>query len=271
MALGKAAGLFAAQPRTPSTKGWFSTYDGNVVGGLLQGTGMALTGACPGTVLVQVATGSRSGCFTVAGGLFGGLAHRVLETTLSRPSKSPAPAARAPKSVPTATLASLFHLSVPSTAAIGLLAGGATISVLPAHSIVPPALLGPIQAGFIIGLSQLLSILLRRKTLGVSTAYEDIWHVPSRGASDSVYFAVGLTAGAFALSRLRPVPAASASASIGSAEAFIGGALMIFGARLAGGCTSGHGLSGVPTLGLASMITTACLFVGGIPVALAFR
>lgn len=50
--------------------------------------------------------------------------------------------------------------------------------------------------------------------------------------------------------------------------ALAGGILLGFGARWAGGCTSGHGISGSIQLSLASMITAACFFVGGIAVAL---
>jgi uncharacterized protein len=50
--------------------------------------------------------------------------------------------------------------------------------------------------------------------------------------------------------------------------ALAGGILLGFGARWAGGCTSGHGISGSIQLSLASMITAACFFAGGITVAL---
>lgn len=50
--------------------------------------------------------------------------------------------------------------------------------------------------------------------------------------------------------------------------ALAGGILLGFGARWAGGCTSGHGISGSIQLSLASMITAACFFAGGIAVAL---
>ena len=50
--------------------------------------------------------------------------------------------------------------------------------------------------------------------------------------------------------------------------AFGGGILMAFGARLAGGCTSGHGISGTLQLNVASWIAVACFFIGGIAVAM---
>ncbi len=48
------------------------------------------------------------------------------------------------------------------------------------------------------------------------------------------------------------------------AFAFLGGAVMLFGARMAGGCTSGHGLSGGMQLAVSSWIFTAALFGAGI-------
>lgn len=48
---------------------------------------------------------------------------------------------------------------------------------------------------------------------------------------------------------------------------FIGGVLMAFGSRLAGGCTSGHGISGTLQLSVGSWLTVLCMFAGGIPTA----
>ncbi len=46
--------------------------------------------------------------------------------------------------------------------------------------------------------------------------------------------------------------------------AFLGGAVTLFGARLAGGCTSGHGISGGLQLALSSWIFFLALFAGGV-------
>jgi hypothetical protein len=45
------------------------------------------------------------------------------------------------------------------------------------------------------------------------------------------------------------------------AAAFLGGAIMLFGARLAGGCTSGHGISGGLQFGVGSWIFFGSFFV----------
>ena len=50
--------------------------------------------------------------------------------------------------------------------------------------------------------------------------------------------------------------------------AFLGGALMMFGARLAQGCTSGHGISGALQLAVSSWVFFVGLFAVGTAVAL---
>lgn len=52
------------------------------------------------------------------------------------------------------------------------------------------------------------------------------------------------------------------------AVALVGGLFMAFGARLAGGCTSGHGISGTLQLSVGSWIAVICFFVGGIATAM---
>lgn len=47
------------------------------------------------------------------------------------------------------------------------------------------------------------------------------------------------------------------------AAAFAGGAVMMFGARLAQGCTSGHGISGALQLAVSSWLFVAVLFASG--------
>ncbi len=46
--------------------------------------------------------------------------------------------------------------------------------------------------------------------------------------------------------------------------ALFGGVCIGFGARWAGGCTSGHGISGTLQLAVSSWISAVCFFIGGI-------
>ncbi|MFT7288910.1 MAG: putative membrane protein YedE/YeeE [Halieaceae bacterium] len=48
---------------------------------------------------------------------------------------------------------------------------------------------------------------------------------------------------------------------------FVGGVLLLFGARLAGGCTSGHMISGISQLALSSFIFGVVTFVVAIGMA----
>jgi len=48
----------------------------------------------------------------------------------------------------------------------------------------------------------------------------------------------------------------------------VGGVLVGFGTRMAGGCTSGHGLVGVSRLQPGSIVATACFFGAGIAISL---
>jgi len=46
--------------------------------------------------------------------------------------------------------------------------------------------------------------------------------------------------------------------------AFIGGIILMFGARLAGGCPSGYGLGALVQLAVSGLIVVGCFFAGGI-------
>jgi len=135
--------------------------------------------------------------------------------------------------------------------------------------------INPILGGLAIGGAQALSVLLTRKTVGVSTAYEqlgkDFWSIllPSTHAKSSshsaVTFAVGIFLGAKSLATYMPMlMLGDQTKPVGTLAALAGGAIMVFGARLAGGCTSGHGISGMATMSLASFVTVAAMFAGGI-------
>lgn len=53
--------------------------------------------------------------------------------------------------------------------------------------------------------------------------------------------------------------------------AFAAGFIMLFGARIADGCTSGHGLSGIAQLAIGSFIAVTAMFAGGIAAAAFLR
>jgi uncharacterized protein len=111
---------------------------------------------------------------------------------------------------------------------------------------------------------------------GAKTAAENPYWAPMPFSWDySMLFLVGLMAGALVSSlvsgtfRLEAVPQFWRARFGGSVvkrfvAAFFGGALLMFGARMAGGCTSGHGLSGTLQLALSSWIFIIVVFVSAI-------
>src|SRR5262245_27377660 len=67
LALLNGLGIVKLQPKA-------ALYAADIAGGLLLGAGIALAGACPGTVLAQVGAGYRDALFTLAGGVCGAVA-----------------------------------------------------------------------------------------------------------------------------------------------------------------------------------------------------
>jgi hypothetical protein len=91
-------------------------------------------------------------------------------------------------------------------------------------------------------------------------------------AKPESFLVLGLLIGGFAASRLSRQPAPEPAAVhpgetrswLRYRDAFVGGVLIIFGARLAGGCTSGHIISGITQLSVAGMVFGAGVFATGI-------
>lgn len=94
------------------------------------------------------------------------------------------------------------------------------------------------------------------------------------------YLVIGLLIGGLVSSRLGKGPRAPKVETVHAMEtstraryrdAFLGGVLIVFGARLAGGCTSGHIISGITQLSISSMIFAAAVFASGIGTAKLIR
>jgi uncharacterized membrane protein YedE/YeeE len=243
-------------------------YDANILGGFMIGLGMTLTGACPGTVIVQVANGIQSGLFVAIGCILGGIFFSRFGNTLKTSEKSGC-SPEAP------TIASKLGFDATKT----FIAFEAMCAVIVAVASTvtrtgPYSWIHPIAGGLLIGAAQAVSVMLTSSTLGVSTAYEQIgqyfWRIlgqkgvptpPSPPAA--LIFALGLLAGSAATARSIP-PLVMDSLGVSKLRAVIGGFIMVVGARSAGGCTSGHGISGLSAFSFSSLITVAAMFGGGI-------
>ncbi|MBD1545264.1 YeeE/YedE thiosulfate transporter family protein [Roseibium aggregatum] len=157
----------------------------------------------------------------------------------------------------------------------------------------------PLVAGFALGIALLATFLITGHGLGASgfitrlAAQISEWLAPAATASNT-YFGPFIKAGAPLASWITwevigvligaYVGARSAGRSSVQVErgpqtsrgqrlvyAFIGGALVGFGARLARGCTSGIGLSGGATLAVAGFVFLAGFFIAGFVVSMLAR
>lgn len=157
----------------------------------------------------------------------------------------------------------------------------------------------PYVAGVLIGLLQIPAFLIIETALGASSSYVTVGGLlatfidPAAGHIDyiakhvaltpknwwQVALVVGVAIGAFLSMRMsgarrKPISPiwtrALGNASPGRRYtlAFFAGFLMLFGARIADGCTSGHGISGMAQLAVSSTIAVLFMFIGGIITAL---
>lgn len=153
--------------------------------------------------------------------------------------------------------------------------------------------MNPYVGGGLTGILVVLSAVVAGKFFGASTTFARLgglvesWFAPEHVAGLAYFqkytpavdwqllFVVGITAGAFLAAmmsgtfRFQAVPDMWAdrfgkNASRRALFAFFGGMIAIFGARMAGGCPSGHGLSGVMQLAPGSIVALVFFFVGGI-------
>ena len=151
----------------------------------------------------------------------------------------------------------------------------------------------PYTAGIIIGLLQIPIFLTLHASLGASGSFNSIacsilsWFSDTgiTGVASQCFavmklwwqlgFVFGIALGAYLSSRLSKTKRSGFSPiwlkitninSLGkrSIMAFVGGFIMLIGACIAGGCTSGNGISGIALLSVGSMIVITVMFISGI-------
>ena len=127
-------------------------------------------------------------------------------------------------------------------------------------------------AGPLIGLLVVALYAVANQRLGVTGSYLQVatfLRDRTRAEMWRVWFFVGLFAGALLATVLRGGPSFGLGyGALGLAlplvvlvpVLFLAGVLMGYGARWAGGCTSGHGLSGTASLSPASLVAAATFF-----------
>lgn len=156
----------------------------------------------------------------------------------------------------------------------------------------------PYLVGALIGVLVLVTLSLAGKKVGASSAYSDLagllgrltvprhvrslpyWRDKKPMIGWTLVFVLGAIGGSFLAAWsgnelngafLQPLWIArfgGDSELLRTLVAFAGGTVMAYGARLAGGCTSGHGISGTLQLAVGSWVAVSCFFIGGIVTAL---
>jgi len=251
---------------------------GIVLGGLIFGMGMAILGYCPGTMAVSLGEGSLDALVGILGGLTGGVVFTLLVPHLQ------------PVLGPDLGGLSLEYVVANRPLFFVLLALLAAVFVFLAfwlHRIDRNRERKWIVAGIVLAIlnAAVFSAWLSNRPIGASTAYPYLGDFLT-GITQNDYFTAVKTPGHWELIFLTGAFAAGLVISLIKGEfrlvllhenwrrfkgpsplkrivwAFVGGFILIFGARMAGGCTSGHILSGGMQLAFSSLIFAVFVFAG---------
>ncbi len=137
-------------------------------------------------------------------------------------------------------------------------------------------------SGILIGLTVPLLYIAAGKAFGLSTSLQHVGSMCTPDTSISylrnhnwrsgiwnLVFIGGIMLGAMIASTwLSAEPAtflpADSNSLLGASRLLFGGVLVGFGARYAGGCTSGHAITGLSNLNWPSFVATIFFFIGGL-------
>ncbi|KYQ88827.1 hypothetical protein DLAC_10626 [Tieghemostelium lacteum] len=264
----------------------------NLIGGLLMGASIYILGSCPGTVLAQIGSGIKPAYFIFLGGLVGSALYGFTNEWVSKylptyPKEKPAIYQRL--QVP------LYKLTIPFALMIaGVLYAIEQVFPWTLDSGVAPfvTVLGsisqkvwaPYVAGAVIGSLQLPSYLLANNGIGTSSAYvtmsSKICSLLAPATTCSVsYFKkfnsglkqvftpmvnLGIVLGSYYSSLTSPALAIDQQFHHSPLFYIASGAMLLYSSRMANGCPSGSGITGMAKMEIGSFITIASLFAGGI-------
>ncbi len=114
-----------------------------------------------------------------------------------------------------------------------------------------------LAGGVLIGLAAGFYLLVNGRIAGISGIVEQALQPTSSGFSQSLAFVLGLPLGTLVVSFLAPGIVPRVELIGGTVTIIAAGLLVGFGARVAGGCTSGHGVCGLPRFSIRSIVATA--------------
>ena len=144
-------------------------------------------------------------------------------------------------------------------------------------------------SGVLVGLTVPLLYLLAGKAFGISTSFQQIDAMccarsrieyfrgyDKQAGIWTLVFAVGIAVGGFVANWLLSAQPVEFLPSTyegwpGFTRLIVGGFLVGLGTRYAGGCTSGHSITGISNLNWPSLLATVCFFAGGLAVTWGLR
>ncbi len=260
---------------------------GIILGGLIFGAGMAILGYCPGTLAVSLGEGSMDALVGIVGGLTGGIVFTLLLPSI-KTILGPNLGKLSLYSI-TGNFSFIYYVMV---IVIGMLIIYAAFYIHIKEKAVDKKW---IAAGVALAVLDVIVFLTAttNRPIGASTSYP--WLADSiSGLTNNGYFQKISTPGSWeAIFLLGAMVAAltgslvkgdfkitmvhenwkkyrNNSASSRAVWAFVGGFILIFGARMAGGCTSGHIISGGMQLAFSSFTFAIFVFIGLIATGKAF-
>ncbi len=251
---------------------------GIILGGLIFGIGMAILGYCPGTLAISLGEGSADALVGIVGGLTGGVVYTILLPVV-QDVLGPDFGKISLNSL-TGTNYIFFILLI----LIGALFIGVAFLLHKTEKVKDYKWL---YAGIALAVLNIVvfSNLATDRPIGASTSFPFLadWLT---GATNNGYFAKIQKSGSWELIFLSGAFLAGLIISLVKKEfkivlihenwkkskgtssskrviwAFVGGFILIFGARMAGGCTSGHIISGGMQLAASSLLFAVFVFAG---------
>lgn len=252
---------------------------GIMFGGLIFGVGMAILGYCPGTLAISLGEGSLDAFWGILGGMFGGLLYTILLPAV-QPILGP--------DLGSISLHTLLGESPITFYVLVFVIGALFIAV----SFILNKIDGKKDWTWLysgVGLAILNAIVFLSVTtnriIGASTTYPYLADLLT-GTTANDYFAKIQKSGEWELLFLGGAFVSGIVISIFRKEfkftlihkgwkkykgtssvkrivwALVGGFILIFGARMAGGCTSGHVISGGMQLAVSSLVFAVFVFIG---------
>jgi uncharacterized protein len=248
-----------------------------VVGSCVLGIGMALGGSGPTMLPAQIGGGVNTAWVTLLGMLAGGLVFSAIDKFA--PSIFANPEGDEMMTADTKFTPFRYELlAIPLGIVMLCVSVGLEFVVTQSDDEARMGL-GPLPwyptiAGSIVGLGQIPMRLIGGHGQGGSMSLMTVIGTLTCGVLSPAYrlvsFAqawqfgfvwIGTTLGSLASSQINDFPYPD---GVPYWRAAVGGFFMLFGARVAGGCTCGHGVSGFAELSLESAVAACCIFGAGI-------